>query len=73
MKFPFLALIFAAAISSPAFAQGAGDAGNGGGGSRANYDYSYRFPGEQPQNVFEGSRPRGAPAIRRDQTPHARR
>lgn len=64
MKLPILILFAAAAISSPALAQGGGDAGSGNAGSRANYDYSYRFPGDLPQSGAM-TRPMIGPSRRR--------
>ncbi|WP_164311725.1 hypothetical protein, partial [Streptococcus pneumoniae] len=54
----------AAAISSPALAQGSGDAGSGNAGSRANYDYSYRFPGDLPQSGRDAPYDRTEPVLR---------
>ncbi|MGL4289157.1 MAG: hypothetical protein ACRCVA_22595 [Phreatobacter sp.] len=72
MKFPILVLFAAAAISSPALAQGGGDAGDGNAGSRANYDYSYRFPGDLPQTGYDATYGQTEPTPRPHRSHRAR-
>ncbi|QCI67025.1 hypothetical protein [Phreatobacter stygius] len=69
MRLPLLVLLCGAAISAPALAQ---EAGVGNAGSAANYDYSYRFPGDLPSSGYDADRAQTEPSRRPARSSRAR-